>query len=231
MFRLINYTIDFAFPKICLISELKIPESNSNPFILDEIINKLDIPTTQDIYMLKNNIHSNDIFAKYVTTGKNDVNKMLHYLKYKGFSKLGLFFGELISLELVKKYPDISKKYDFIIPVPLHLTKLRERGYNQSEYLAKGINKNLKIKYYSEIVDRIRYTKSQTSLPYTERISNIKDAFRVNKKFLDIIKRKRIILIDDVITTGSTINEVIKVLKEAKVSNIFAVTLSMAKPK
>ena len=226
---MLDYITDFFFPKICLISDYKIPANNSNPFVLDNVIQELDRPIRQDIYLLENKLDSNHSFVQYVTKGKNNVNQILHYLKYKGFSKLGLFFGEYISTELIKAYPDIKEKYDFISPVPLHKNKVRERGYNQSEFIAKGLNKNIRIKYLNDLVIRTRYTKSQTTLPVNERVTNVKDAFSFNDVYKNVVKRKRVILVDDVVTTGSTLNEVMKVLKGAGVSNIFAVTLAMAK--
>ena len=229
MLSILSNSIDFFFPKVCIISDIKIPQNNSNPYISDEIIKNLDKPSRQDLYLLENKLDANNTFTCFVTKGNNDVNKILHHLKYKGFSNLGLFFGEYISENVLENYSDIRKKYNIICPVPLHKTKLRERGYNQSDFIVRGINKTLKLDYFPELVIRSRYTKSQTKLPYPERVSNVKNAFNINPKFANMVKKKHIILVDDVVTSGSTLNEVIKVLKESGATNVFAVTIAMAK--
>jgi ComF family protein len=229
MRKLFSDFLNLFFPKICIISDKKIPGNNSNPFVLDEILKNLDRPSRQDLYLLQNKLDSNHTYTAFVTKGKNEVNQILHFIKYKGFSKLGLFLGEYISAKIIEEYPLLQSKYDFICPVPLHRTKVRERGYNQSEFIVTGLNNILKLNYHPDIIFRSKYTKSQTTLPYPERKANIKDAFRMNPAYADKVKKKRIILVDDVVTTGSTLNEIIKVLKQSGVTNVFAITLAMAK--
>jgi ComF family protein len=97
-----------------------------------------------------------------------------------------------------------------LIPVPLHKTRVRERGYNQSELLCKVIAAETGIGYDANILQRIRYTKSQTKLDEATRSVNVKNAFKVSQR--DRISKKTILLIDDVITTGATINACAKEL-------------------
>ena len=106
-----------------------------------------------------------------------------------------------------------------------HLKKI-ERGYNQADYIAKGLSKNLKIKYSSKIVKRIKNTLSQTKLSSIERKSNMESAFSLRNG--KSINGKRIILVDDVITTGITVLEVAKVLKGNGAEKVYS--LSVATP-
>lgn len=111
------------------------------------------------------------------------------------------------------------------MPVPLHKLKKAERGYNQSYYIAKGYSNILNIPV-KEVCRRIKYTVSQTGFNLKERKENMRNAFLpTNTK---IISGKRIILVDDVITTGSTITECAKVLLDNGAGKVFAVSVALA---
>ncbi len=99
---------------------------------------------------------------------------------------------------------------DVIIPVPLHPTRLRERGFNQSYLLAKAVGDQLKIQVWEKALSRTRYTQPQAKMQRKERLRNVTDAFNVNPIFN--IKSKNIVLVDDVFTTGSTMNECARTL-------------------
>ena len=116
--------------------------------------------------------------------------------------------------------------YDRIIPVPLHHRKSRERGFNQSGLLAAGLSRRTGIKLSRRGLVRIRYTSTQTRLSRKSRRENVKGAFRVtgNACFL----RKRLLLIDDVYTTGATVNECARVLMKAGAKMVDVLTLARA---
>jgi ComF family protein len=128
----------------------------------------------------------------------------------------------------VEKYEGIisSWKPDYLVPVPLHTLKKAERGYNQSYYIAKGISKRTKIPIAKNIVRRIKHTQSQTNLTSEERKANIEGAFKISKN--QVIKSSRIILVDDVITTGATISGCGSVLLSGGVEEIFALSAGIA---
>ena len=118
-----------------------------------------------------------------------------------------------------------SKLYaDYIIPVPICVKRLKERGFNQSELIATEISKILNIKIKCDNLKRIKETPSQTNFDYKERQVNLKDAFKVYK--VNELKDKTILLIDDVYTTGATINECSKILKKAGVKCIYVLTFA-----
>jgi len=111
-----------------------------------------------------------------------------------------------------------------LVPVPLHPKKERKRGFNQTVILAKGIREVLNVPLKNSLIERIKDTKSQTGLSFKERQENLKDAFVVKDK--SQIKGKKILLVDDVATTGSTINECAKVLKKAGAEEVIGVVIA-----
>lgn len=115
---------------------------------------------------------------------------------------------------------------DHVIPVPLHPVRKRERGFNQSELLAKLISNKLALSYNSTLVKRIRYTKSQTYLQGTERITNVQSAFSVDKN--TSIKNNNVLIVDDVYTTGATVNAISRELKSRQVRNVYVFTIARA---
>jgi competence protein ComFC len=223
--QILQDTVQFIFPPVCIISDKRLPEGNSNKYILDDILTSLDRITDFDFDDLKAKIDSEDAFSIYTFYPDSQMEKIVHHIKYSGMKNLGTFKGELIAQEM--KFDPSA--YDFIIPVPLHKVRIRERHYNQSEYIAKGISKKLGTEVLSDAVSRIRYTKTQTHLTRAERIENVKGAFIINDEFREMLKGKNIILVDDVVTTGSTVNEVIRILKENGAGNILTICLAMAR--
>lgn len=123
--------------------------------------------------------------------------------------------------ELIRKY-NISEKADFIVPVPMYKKDKAERGFNQCELMSKELSHILKIPYRSDIVFKIRKTRHQKELSGEERRNNLKDAFEVKNP--QEVSRKNIILIDDVCTTGSTLSEVSRILKNSNAEKIFCFT-------
>lgn len=226
--RIVNDIVDFLYPRVCLVSESNLPEDNTNRFVLDSTLSNLERVTKSQLTELRGKVKSDFAFSLYDFAQKSDFEKIIHHLKYSGMKDLGIFFGEHLAGYIKLEIEEQKIKYDYIIPVPLHKTKVRERGYNQSEYLVKGLSGNLNIPFLFEVITRKRYTKSQTKLTLIERENNIKDAFSLNNKHKNELENKNIILLDDVITTGATVNECIKVLREADINKIFTVSLAMA---
>jgi ComF family protein len=148
----------------------------------------------------------------------------IHSLKYEKKFLIGVFLGKMLAEEI--KTHRTNWKIDLIIPIPLHHLKKAERGYNQSLYIAKGLNKVLQCKYSDRVIKRIRYTESQTGLNMVERLENISEAFKIRNKKL--IQGKTILLVDDVITTGATISECGKILLESGAQKVYAASIAIA---
>lgn len=228
MQNLVDYIKDFFFPKICIVTNAKFNPNNSNDFIDDKVLNQLEKLKPDDLLEMRRKVKS-DYFNSFLAFGnENSVQTVIHYLKYKGFSKIGNFLGSYFGNELLKISQRL-KEYDIICPVPLYKTKVRERGYNQSEFICSGINSISNIKQINDLIIRIRHTKSQTHLKYFERLSNVKDAFKINDEYKNKISGKKILLVDDVVTTGATINEVVKVLRNENVKEISAFSIASAR--
>lgn len=134
---------------------------------------------------------------------------------YKTFSKI------IINNKKIYRF---IKLYDIIIPVPMHKNKEAVRGYNQSSLVAKEIAKNIRIEFRKDVLIKTRDTKVQSSLNKAQREENVKNCFEIINK--EIIKNKKIILIDDIYTTGNTVNECSKVLKLAGAKEILVITIA-----
>ncbi len=221
-----NSIKDFIFPKTCIVSGEKLPEDNSNEFLDDRIINSLDRLTVNDITEMKVNTSNKEIFSIFSFKTDSDMQKIIHHFKYNGFTKIGDLFGSIMAEEILKSNLNVSE-FDIITAVPLFASKKRSRGYNQSALLAEAINRKLALRYIPDLLKRIKDTKSQTYLKMEERTANVKNVFRLDDKY--DIKGKKVILIDDVMTTGSTISECIKVLKKKGCEKVLAAAIAIAK--
>ena len=145
--------------------------------------------------------------------------------KYRRFQILGRDFARIIHRALGKD-EDIWWKADFIVPVPLHPKRQKKRGFNQAQVIAQELAKLKGVEVADDVLAKVKNTPPQTCLELEERAENVSDAFSaVNKRK---IRRKVVILVDDVFTTGSTLNECSSVLKKSGVGEVRALTLAQA---
>lgn len=151
----------------------------------------------------------------------NQVQKILHLLKYKDKTKLAKHFGEKLAHTINIKNKDF---FDFLIPVPLHPKKLKIRGYNQSTVISQGVQKVLNIDINEKVLVRNSFNKSQTNFSKFDRWSNVNSIFSViNYKSLI---NKHVLLIDDVLTTGATIEACVKELLKIEGCRVSIATLA-----
>lgn len=166
-------------------------------------------------------------FALFDSEGDHKYLKIIHYLKYFKFIKIGYFcgriLGEYIHFELKSKEFFV----DFVVPVPIHYARKRERGFNQAEIIGEAISKATGIPLKKEIIQRVVYTKSQTELTLDERMENVSGVFQLVCDS-SMVRDKNIILVDDVITTGSTLYHCGKLLKENGAKNLMFAVLTTA---
>ncbi len=118
-----------------------------------------------------------------------------------------------------------ERRFDIIVPVPLHPTRERERGFNQASLLAESLGAQISTPS-QPLLERIRYTTTQTALDRAERMENLHNAFRLRKNA--DVRGLRVLLIDDVLTTGSTLSECARVLKRAGATSVHAATAARA---
>ncbi|UTW64270.1 ComF family protein [bacterium SCSIO 12741] len=154
----------------------------------------------------------------------SSLQKAIHSLKYEGNQRMGLELGQWMG-EGLKDSPRFPTP-DFLIPVPLHRKKEKTRGYNQSELLAQGINQVTHVPIHTGNLIRSVHTTSQTQKGHYERFENMSTSFQVEHP--DKLQGKKVWLIDDVITTGSTLAECATALGSVQNIEIFAVTVAVA---
>jgi competence protein ComFC len=165
------------------------------------------------------------IFLKVRSLGRFDdyYKELIHQFKYGKKIPLGKRLGG----RLGKTINDDShfSKSDYLIPVPLHKSRCRERGFNQSEIVADQISKITGIPILKNVLKRKKNTKDQTNLSREEREENVRGAFVVT--YSEMIKGKNIILVDDVITTGATLTECARILNQSGAQQILATTIAV----
>jgi ComF family protein len=158
-------------------------------------------------------------FLRFSKKGKSQ--KLLHLLKYRNMPEIGEELGRLYGLELVNK--GYLGEWDMIIPVPLHPLKQKRRGYNQSEKFAIGLSKELKIRSLNYL-ERVKFTETQTKKSRLERLQNVDEVFVLTKG--ESVLNKRILLADDVITTGATLCACANVLLANGAKHVDLITIA-----
>ena len=148
--------------------------------------------------------------AYYQFKKQSKVQNLLHQLKYKGQKQVGIKTGSLYGTEL--KQEKIYQDMSVIIPVPLHPNRERKRGYNQSEMFAMGLSQTMEIPYFSDVLVRTTASETQTKKSKFKRWENVKSIFEIQNEA--VIRNKHILLVDDVITTGATIEACAQMLIE-----------------
>lgn len=137
---------------------------------------------------------------------------LIHDFKYKEDIIIGKYLTKILCNELKDK--EWIKEIDYIIPLPLHWLRTLKRGYNQSEIIAKTVSKYFSIEMKTNCVKRIKNNKSQTSMSKTERWTNVENIFKIKNS--NLLEGKHVLLVDDLVTTGASINSCIKTLSKIK---------------
>lgn len=158
-----------------------------------------------------------DAIALLKYSKKGIVQKLIHNLKYFNHQEIGTYLGNMLANEMIRS--DRFKDVDVIIPVPLHKKRLKKRGYNQLTTFGNKLEKKLKIIYNDTILKRKNTSNTQSKKMRLDRWKNVNNQFFISD--LTVLENKHVLLIDDVITTGATIetccNELLKI-KNIKIS-------------
>jgi len=147
--------------------------------------------------------------------------KMMHSFKYRQKKEIGLVLGQLLGAELKQQWTDYP---DFVIPVPLHRSKLKKRGYNQSEWIARGISLTMQIPTVTDVLVREIANPTQTKKTRFERWKNVATIFQITRPLKDC----HVLLVDDVITTGATLEACAQTLLTMENTRISIATLAYA---
>ncbi len=205
MISFVKDIIHIFFPEQCVICE-KTLSAGEYPVC---VYCRHDLPLTNFTFEDENIVEASfygrvDLqvaTALFYFNKKGNVQQLIHELKYRDNEEVGKFIGNWLGDDLVQ-----SKRFngiDCIIPVPLHPKKLKQRGYNQVTKFGDSLSEKLQVPFIEDILIRKTYAKTQTFKQRDERINSIEGIFDVIN--IEKIKNKHILLIDDVITTGATI--------------------------
>jgi ComF family protein len=152
------------------------------------------------------------------------VREGIHHLKYSNNTAIApLLARYLVAAFFQPPWPQLRGRIDAVAPVPLHAERLRERGYNQAELLARAFCRQVKLPLRPHWLQRQRLTQSQVGLRAQERQENVADAFRAHPA----VRGKSLLLIDDVYTTGATLNACAAAAQAAGAANVFALALAI----
>ena len=199
-----NCVINLIYPNVCGICDR----------LCDENICKKCELKLSEIAKVKIDRYKNKNFKKHLYIFKYDGIVKERLIKYKFNEKIYIYHAFITFMLKNKKVCGFLQNYDIIIPVPIHNNRKLKRGYNQSELLAKKISVNFKnMQYIKDVLFKKIDNKPQSIKNKVERQQDVIGAYYLKNK--DKIKNKKVLLLDDIFTTGSTVNECCKVLKKA----------------
>lgn len=211
-----KYICKECFSKITFV---KPPYCDKCGKILVESFSEIEKPLCRECQSVKRYFYK----ARVVGLYEDILRESIHLLKFEKKRCMHKPLGELVINYLKEQQRDLIGQIDFIIPVPLHRKRLKLRGFNQAQLLSLYIGKHFNLPLNFEL-KRIRYTIPQMNLRREERLRNIKGAFKIKNHH--VIVGKTLLLVDDIFTTGATVNECSKVLIEAGAKQVFVLTLA-----
>jgi ComF family protein len=234
-FKPLAVLLDFLYPRHCLVctkaGAIVHPDCrNALPFILAPFCAYCGLPLEKPgagcTSTLCSGATEDSVLdgVRSVFRHENGARQAVLKLKYKGVSSLSNWLVSEMAGAMQRYY---LEKPDAIIPVPLHISHLRKRGYNQAGVLAKGLSKYLGYSLCENKLIRTRETRSQVGLDGRGRAANVSGAFSWRGEAL---KGASILLVDDVCTTGATLNECARVLKHAGANRVWSLTVTREMP-
>lgn len=228
MRKILNDLLNLFFPKLCMICQT--PLIGGEEHICLKCL--CDLPRTGYDFLQENPVtylfagkvpvYRATAFLHYEKGGH--VQQLIHSLKYHDNREIGFRLGRMAGLRYGKAI--LSEGPDVLLPVPLHPKKKRQRGYNQSEWIARGLNSILKLPVDTTSLRRVKETETQTRKLVYERWQNVQNIFAVTDA--KALEGKHILLIDDVITTGSTIGACAEALLTVPGVRVSVVVMAIA---
>lgn len=228
--------IDLVYPRNCLICGAFSGGSNNNNPVCKVCWDKIDYNLPPFCHKCGRHILDNEALCKSCRNKEfsftrawsaanysGAVRHLLHLFKYNNKTSLARPFGNLL-VEFFETYNLARFKLDYLLAVPLHPARLREREYNQSGLLCEEIAKITGIKISKNNLRRIKHTAFQSDLTLDERFNNVSGAFVLKKP--QEFAQKNILLVDDLLTTGATCSEAAGVLRQAGADNVYVLTLA-----
>jgi ComF family protein len=220
--------LSLFFPHLCLACEYNAPPYGEHicasckaTLPESDFHHRKDNPFTEKFW---GRIHLYAGTAMYLFTKESRVQHLIHNLKYKGKQEVGTILGQ--KLGTVLRQAPIFDGIDVIVPVPLHIRKQRIRGYNQSEVFAAGISETFGKPCIGDAMRRVVHSASQTRQSREARLHNVGEVFEVNKP--KTLEGKHILLVDDVLTTGATLETCAGRLLELPDTRVSMATIAIA---
>ena len=214
---------DLVFPDHCLLTREPILGAQPWPLVSQAGVDALDpAPSELDLVLTAQRHHAGDdlwlthLRALYAVGSDHGIDRVIHAVKYRGHQRLAVHLGTLLTVIV---QPDV----ELIVPIPIHRARRSERGYNQAELIASGLSSASGLPWRPAVLRTVN-TPTQTSLSDARRRANVHAAF-VHDPLIDI-KGLRIAVVDDVFTTGATVNSCAEVLAEAGARRVDAVTVA-----
>lgn len=242
LIKLKDIALNILFPSLCVGCQRYLPEKNK--LICEQCLSLIKLNNTLFCPVCRARLADNKIICHHSKTriyaekrplfllaaagnyGDPILQNLIHYFKYKYLEGISSLLSEL----LLRYFKSLFRNWKLeirnfiVVPVPLHHSRERRRGFNQAKLLAEFVADNLNL----ELIDglkRIKNTESQSKIKKPEkRFKNVADCFKIKNR--EVIKRKDIILIDDVFTSGATMNEAVKILKQNGAKKIIALVLA-----
>lgn len=232
--------IDLIYPRRCpLCHEIVTPKGNT---IHEQCLQKLSIIQSPKCYRCGKPVEMEEIeFCLDCTKKKfhyirgfplwiynKELKQSIVHFKFKGKKEYNDFYVE----EYLKEYTEQIQKLqaDAFIPIPLHVAKLKKRGFNQAEIFADGIAKVIQVPVLKNVLIRRKKTAPQKELDDRERVMNLQSAFAISENQMEKLAGvSKVILVDDIYTTGSTIEACTRVLMKAGIQEVYYITLCIGR--
>jgi len=232
MRKLLQYLEDFLslfYPELCLACAKNLPPGNEAVCIQCQYY----LPKTNFHKDAENafaqrfwgrvNIQGGTALYHFVKSGRTQ--KLIHNLKYKSRTQIGINLGRLYGKTL--RVAPVFKEADLILPVPLHPRKEKKRGYNQCDLFAKGLSESMEIPWKKGLLVKTEDTATQTKKTRAERFENVATAFKIAAP--EKLRGKHILIVDDVITTGATLEACAQKVLEIPGVKVSLATIAIAR--
>jgi ComF family protein len=228
MSEIIHGLADLAWPNLCLLCGKPLLEGE-NKICLDCLyelpqIREVSFRENQTSDRLLGKVQFERAASGYRYCKESKIQKALELLKYKGEKELGFCLGKMAACRLQEQ--GFFKEVDLLVPVPLHRLKLRKRGYNQSEWIANGLSAVSGVPVHTGILERSVFNPTQTTKNLWSRWENSQGLFKLGQS--EKMEGKHLLLVDDVLTSGSTLeacSHALSQIQDVRIS-IFALALA-----
>jgi len=229
-FSLLRICADVVFPPVCHSCNATLPRGDSiacpSCFRAILLVDEWDDAYREAFAKLNEEKTVADFVAAWYFERDGPLRALMHRLKYGGMTSIGAEFGRVLGERIREAGLGGS---DMVVPLPLHASRMRERGFNQCEHIARGVSAVTGSPLRTGVLRRTRFTPSQTPLGHGERRENVRDAFALPPHALRAVGGRTVLLVDDVVTTGATMRSCAGALHRAGARAVIACAVAIAR--